>query len=117
MVVRKRTTTKTGKFSKSTRTISSTGKVTQSFSSKPPGKHSTRRTVSFSGGKMRVTHSTPLGGGYTSVRTKTKTLVSKPRKSGGGRRRSRGGGSGEGGWGFVVAFWLFIAVFFIMAVV
>jgi hypothetical protein len=79
MVSRKRTTTKTGKFSKSTRTLSSTGRVTQSFSSKPPGSP-TRRTVSFSGGKMRTTYSTKQGGDWTKVTTKTQTLVSKPKK-------------------------------------
>lgn len=91
MVVRKRTTTKTGKFTKSTRTLSSTGKVTYSSSSKPPGSL-TRRTISSSGGKIRTTHSTKLGGGYTNVTTKTKTLVSKPRSSG-TRRRSSGVGN------------------------
>jgi hypothetical protein len=78
MVFRKRTTTKTGKFSKSTRTISSTGKITHSFSSKPPGA-ATRRTISFSNGKMRTTHSTKQDGGWPRVRTKTQTLVSKPK--------------------------------------
>lgn len=79
MVVRKRTTTKVGQFGKRTRTVSSTGRVTESFSSKPPGKNTTRRTVSHSGGKIRTTYSTKLGGGYTKVTTKTKTLTSKPR--------------------------------------
>ena len=78
LVVRKRTTRKTGNYSKSTRTISSTGRVTQSFSSKPPGA-STRRTVSFSNGKMRTTYSTKQGGNWTQVKTKTMTLVSKPK--------------------------------------
>lgn len=91
MATYKRTTTKTGPHTKRTRTISSTGKITESYSSKPPGKHSTRRTVSHSNGKVRTTHSTKLGGGYTSVTSKTKTLVSKPR----GGRRSRSGGGGD----------------------
>ena len=76
LVVRKRTTRKTGNYSKSTRTLSSTGRVTQSFSSKPPGA-STRRTVSFSNGKMRTTYSNKQGGNWTQVKTKTMTLVSK----------------------------------------
>ena len=80
MVARKRTTTKTGKFTKSTRTLSSTGRVTHSSSSKPPGSP-TRRTVSYSNGKLRTTYSTKLGGGWTNVTTKTQTLSSKPRVS------------------------------------
>jgi hypothetical protein len=78
MVARKRTTTKTGKFTKSTRTLSSTGKVTYSTSSKPPGSL-TRRTVSSSNGKVRTTYSTKMGGGWTNVTTRTQTLSSKPR--------------------------------------
>ena len=114
LVVRKRTTKKTGNYSKSTRTISSTGKVTQSFSSKPPGA-STRRTVSFSNGKMRTTYSTPQGGGWTRVTTKTMTLVSKPKPTksfsfGGGRRKKSeedydDGESGDFSW-----FWFMIGI-------
>jgi hypothetical protein len=114
MVVRKRSTKKTGNYSKSTRTISSTGKVTQSFSSKPPGA-STRRTVSFSNGKMRTTYSTPQGGGWTRVSTKTTTLVSKPKLakpfSFGGRSRKKkeevydDGESGEFSW-----FWTLLGI-------
>ena len=118
MVARKRTTTKTGKYTKTTRTLSSTGKVTYSTSSKPPGSP-TRRTVSYSNGKVRTTHSTKLGGGWTNVTSKTKTLVSKPRlgkskSSGwffGGKSRARettsdeSGESGEFSW-----FWVIIGI-------
>lgn len=115
MVVRKRSTKKTGNYSKSTRTLSSTGKVTQSFSSKPPGSP-TRRTVSFSGGKMRVTHSTRQGGGWTKVTSKTTSLVSKPKATkpfsfgrSTGRKRKEAtyddGESGDFSW-----FWTFLGI-------
>jgi hypothetical protein len=79
MVVRKRKTTRTGKNTQKTRTISSTGKVTQSFSSKPPG-GPTRRTVSFSNGKMRTTHSTKMGV-FTRITTKTISLINQPKQN------------------------------------
>lgn len=120
MATYKRTTTKTGNNTKRTRTISSTGKTTQSFSSKPPGKNSTRRTVSFSNGKVRTTHSTKLGGGYTRVTSKTHTLSKtiKPKKTKSGSFSLFGGSKGrsrrkkeeevEGGGEPLPWFWLIV---------
>jgi hypothetical protein len=92
---RKRTTRKTGNFSKRTTTISSRG-TTQSYSSKPP-LGATRRTVSFNHKteKTRTTYATKLGGGY--IRTYSKTTGGskyRPTKS---RGRSRGGAGGDMG--------------------
>ena len=116
LVVRKRTTKKTGNYSKSTRTISSTGKVTQSFSSKPPGA-STRRTVSFSNGKMRTTYSTKQGGNWTRVTSQTMTLVSKPKPAktvsfslGRGGRKKKEEVYGDGEPGEFSWFWTFIGM-------
>ena len=83
----KRTSKKQGNFGRTTTTLSSKG-VTRSYSNKPPGAAS-RRTVSFnnSTGKTRTTYSTKLGGGWTSIASKT-TGGSTRRKSSG---RSRGG--------------------------
>lgn len=82
----KRVVKKLGSFGRSTTTYSSKG-VTRSTSNKPPGKFSTRRTVSFKNGKARTTYSNKLGGGWTNIVSKT-TGGSTRRKSGG---RSRGG--------------------------
>jgi hypothetical protein len=105
MAIRRRTTKKTGNFSKRTTTLSTKHGVTQSYSSKPPGSP-TRRTVSHNNGKMRTTYSTKLGGGLTKVTSKTISLVSKPRakKSGSGSRSRSGSGSGD--------FWL-LSIFFL----
>ncbi len=86
----KRTSKKNGNFGRTTTTQSSKGGVTRSTSNKPPGAVS-RRTVSFNNrtGKTRTTYSTKLGGGWTSISSKT-TGGSTRRKSSG---RSRSGGS------------------------
>jgi hypothetical protein len=68
---RKRTTTKTGNFSKRTVTVSSNGtRVTNSF--RAPG-GATRRTSSIDlrTGKTRVTHTTHQGGGWSTTRSKS----------------------------------------------
>jgi hypothetical protein len=78
--MRKRTTTKTGNFTKSTRTISSTRGVTHSSSSRPPG-GPTRRTVSFNNGKMRTTHTRHHGGGWSTTKSKTVALIRKIKPS------------------------------------
>lgn len=81
MVVRKRTSRKTGVSSRRTTTLSSTGGKTESYSNKP-SKSGPRRTVSFNHktGKTRTTYSQKLGGGFTQIRTKT-TGGSKRKKS------------------------------------
>jgi hypothetical protein len=109
MAIRRRTTKKTGNFSKRTTTLSTKHGVTQSHSSKPPGSP-TRRTVSHNNGKMRTTYSTKLGGGLTKVTSKTISLVSKPRakKSGSGSRSRSGSASGSGSGDF----WL-LSIFFL----
>jgi hypothetical protein len=68
---RKRTTTKTGNFTKRTVTVSSKGtRVTNSF--RPPG-GATRRTssVNLSTGKTRLTHTTHQGNGWSTTRSKS----------------------------------------------
>jgi hypothetical protein len=80
---RKRTTTKTGNFTKRTVTISKNGtRVTNSF--RPPGGQ-TRRThsVNLRTGQNRTTHTTHHGkSGWSTTRSKTKTLVRKARSTG-----------------------------------
>jgi len=87
--MRKRSTKKTGNFSKRTTTLSTVRGKTESTSTRPPG-GATRRTVSFNHntGKTRVTNSTRLGGGWTSIRSKTFTNFTRPRVS-----KRRGGNS------------------------
>jgi hypothetical protein len=68
---RKRTTTKTGNFTKRTVTISSKGtRITNSF--RPPG-GATRRTssINLSTGKTRITHTTHQGNGWSTTRSKS----------------------------------------------
>lgn len=79
----KRTTKKTGKFSKSTTTLNSSGRLTRSNSSKPPGS-GTRRTQSWNSetGKFRETHTTKMGGGWTRRTSRTMNPTPKsPRSS------------------------------------
>jgi hypothetical protein len=77
---RKRTTTKTGNFTKRTVTISDKGtRVTNSF--RPPG-GATRRThsVNLRTAQNRITHTTHRGtkkGSFSITRSNTKTLVRK----------------------------------------
>ena len=68
----KRTSKKTGKYSRSTSTINSNGRVTKSNSSKPPGS-GTRRTQSWNTqtGKTRETYTTKMGGGWTRRTSRT----------------------------------------------
>lgn len=79
----KRTTQSKGN-SRRTTTLSSTGTKTESYSNKP-SKSSPRRTVSYNHktGKTRTTYSQKLGGGWTSIRTKTHNTLTKsrPRKT------------------------------------
>lgn len=80
--MRKRSTKKTGNFSKRTTTLSSVRGKTESRSTRPPG-GATRRTVSFNHktGKTRITNSTQHGSGWTTIRSKTSTNVRRPRVS------------------------------------
>lgn len=104
-VTRKRTSRKTGNYTRSTTTISNRG-VTRSHSSKPPG-GATRRTVSYGqNGSMRETNSTRLGGGWTRVSTKT---YPGSKIIGGGRRTRSYRGRGDVDLTFV---WKFIAFVF-----
>lgn len=68
----KRTSKKTGKYSRSTTTVNSSGRVTKSNSSKPPGS-GTRRTQSWNTqtGKTRETYTTKMGGGWTRRTSRT----------------------------------------------
>ena len=103
MALRKRTTTKTGPYSRRTTSFSSKG-ITQSFSSKPPGAAS-RRTVSYSNGKVKTTYSSKTGGGYTDVISRTQTVIRKPRV-----RRSRRK-KGKFSW-----FWFFVFVLLLIII-
>jgi hypothetical protein len=84
----KRTTKKTGKYSKSTTTLNSSGRLTRSNSSKPPGS-ATRRTQSWNSetGKFRETHTTKMGGGWT--RRTSRTLNPSPKSSRSSARSSK----------------------------
>jgi hypothetical protein len=93
---RKRTTTKTGNFSKRTVTVSTNGtRVTNSF--RPPG-GATRRTSSIDlrTGKTRVTHTTHQGGGWSTTRSKSGG-PGKSKTAGSGRRKSYDDYTDEGG--------------------
>jgi hypothetical protein len=88
---RKRTTTKTGNFTKRTVTVSKSGtRVTNSF--RPPG-GATRRThsVNLRTGQNRTTHTTHHGGGWSTTRSSTKTLVRKARPVGSSKSRNSNG--------------------------
>lgn len=69
----KRTTKKTGNYSRSTSTINESGRVTKSNSTKPPGS-GTRRTQSWNTqtGKTRETYTQKTGGGW--IRRTSRTL-------------------------------------------
>ena len=103
----KRTTVKTGPYTKRTTTVSSAGtRVT--VSNKPPGA-ATRRTLStnLKTGKSRITHTTKQGGGWFTTSSKT-FGGSKARRSSSGRR----GKSGSGGFSF---FWVFVILLILWA--
>lgn len=77
----KRTSKKTGNYSRSTSTINSNGRVTKSNSTKPPGS-GTRRTQSWNSqtGKIRETYTQKMGGGWT--RRTSRTLNPTVKNSG-----------------------------------
>lgn len=102
----KRTTVKTGPYSKRTTTISSSGtRVTNS--NKPPGAF-TRRTssVNLRTGKTRVTHSKSLGGGWRDVTSKT--FGGSTQRKSSGRRTKKSSGDGD----FIEMIFLLIVAFF-----
>jgi hypothetical protein len=109
---RKRTTTKTGNFTKRTVTVSKNGtRVTNSF--RPPG-GATRRThsVNLRTGQNRTTHTTHHGGGWSTTRSSTKTLVRKARPVGSSRRRSSNDDGDFIGLLFVAFFaWIYELIF------
>jgi len=75
----KRTSKKTGNFSRRTRTINANGRVTESFSYKTPGKNGVRRTVSTNNksGAVKTTITSFSSNGWTQVRTNTTNTQSK----------------------------------------
>lgn len=105
---RKRTTTKTGNFTKRTVTISKSGtRVTNSF--RPPG-GATRRThsVNLRTGQNRTTYTTHHGGGWSTTRSKSSSI----RKTG-SRRRSSNSDDGEIVFAFIFGFfaWIYSLIF------
>jgi hypothetical protein len=99
---RKRTTTKTGNFTKRTVTISKNGtRVTNSF--RPPGGQTRRTTsVNLRTGQRRITHTTHFGGGWSKT-TSQSTSIGKGRTS-----RSSSSGGDEFVFTFVFSFFIWL---------
>jgi hypothetical protein len=110
---RKRTTTKTGNFTKRTVTISKNGtRVTNSF--RPPG-GATRRThsVNLRTGQNRTTHTTHLGGGWSTTRSKSTSIKKyKSGKSGSGRGSSSYDFDGDISWFDAIKSLIFLGLYY-----
>jgi hypothetical protein len=105
---RKRTTTKTGNFTKRTVTISKNGtRITNSF--RPPGGQTRRTTsVNLRTGQNRTTYTTHFGGGWSTTRSKSTSI----RKVGSGRS-SRNSDGDEIVFAFIFGFfaWIYSLIF------